>query len=126
VSVAWTTLAIIIALLPGLFFLLGHHAPERFLRDVGRTTAVGELGIAAFVATAIHLCALLLTFWYPGRARFIALIHPLMSQDGAAMWEQLVGLSPWLLLYMFVTTIAGFRTGSSLPPVRCVDSRRRG
>jgi hypothetical protein len=54
-SVAWTTVAIIVVLLPGIFFIAGLAAHERQPREIVRASVVGEIAFALFVAILIHL-----------------------------------------------------------------------
>jgi hypothetical protein len=57
VSVAWTTAALVVLLLPGVFFIAGLSSRERFAREIVRASAVGEIAFALFVALLIHLAA---------------------------------------------------------------------
>ena len=56
-SVAWTTLFVIALLLPGVFFLMGMSARERYSKEIIKTTGVGELGVAVAIAIVLHLGA---------------------------------------------------------------------
>jgi len=57
-TLAWTTFVVILLLLPGLAFFIGFWSQERYSREIVKSTAVGELGMAAFVALVIHACAI--------------------------------------------------------------------
>lgn len=56
-SVAWTTILIIALLFPGVFFFVGLSVRERFSREVVRSNAIGEVGLAILVALILHLTA---------------------------------------------------------------------
>jgi hypothetical protein len=56
-SVAWTTAALVVLLLPGVFFIAGLSSRERFAREIVRASAVGEIAFALFIAIIIHLAA---------------------------------------------------------------------
>jgi len=56
-SIAWTTALVIVLLLPGLFFFIGIATFERLSREIVRSSAISEIGLAVTVAIAIHLIA---------------------------------------------------------------------
>jgi hypothetical protein len=56
-SVAWTTILIIALLLPGVLFFIGLHFEERFSREIIRSNAIGEVGLAILVALTFHFFA---------------------------------------------------------------------
>jgi hypothetical protein len=56
-SIAWTTIIIIALLLPGVFTFIGYSTTERFSRDIIKTSAVGEIGVAVLIAIIVHLIA---------------------------------------------------------------------
>jgi len=58
-SLAWTTLAVVVLLLPGILFFVGLFLPEKFTRDVAPGNVLGELGAAVLVAVVVHGCAVL-------------------------------------------------------------------
>jgi hypothetical protein len=58
-SVAWTTISIIALLFPGVFFLIGLSSKERFSREVVRSNAIGDVGLAVLIALSLHLSAYL-------------------------------------------------------------------
>src|SRR5215207_5233983 len=53
-SLAWSTVAILILLLPGFFFSLGLYAPERFARDIAPRNPLATLAAAVLVAFVSH------------------------------------------------------------------------
>jgi hypothetical protein len=56
-SVAWTTILIIALLFPGVFFFIGLSLKERFSREVVRSNAIGEVGLAILIALILHIVA---------------------------------------------------------------------
>lgn len=56
-SVAWTTVLFIFLLLPGVFFFAGLAARERSSRELIRTNAVEDLGLAISAAVVAHFLA---------------------------------------------------------------------
>lgn len=54
-SFAWTTLAALALILPGLAFFGGLHTHQRFPRHFGKRNPLGDLGLAMFVAAFIHV-----------------------------------------------------------------------
>jgi NADH:ubiquinone oxidoreductase subunit 5 (subunit L)/multisubunit Na+/H+ antiporter MnhA subunit len=56
-SVAWTTILIIALLLPGVFFFIGYATRERYTREIVKSSAIGDVGWAIFIAIIIHLLA---------------------------------------------------------------------
>jgi hypothetical protein len=56
-EVAWTTVVIIALLLPGVFFFIGYSTGSRYSREIVRSSAIGEVGLAVFISIIIHLLA---------------------------------------------------------------------
>jgi hypothetical protein len=56
-SVAWSTILIIALLFPGVFFFIGLSSKERFSKEVVRSNAIGDVGLAILVALILHLSA---------------------------------------------------------------------
>lgn len=65
-SVAWTTILIIVLLSPGVFFFIGCSMRERYAREIIKSNAIGDIGWAILIAIIIHLLAwwLLACFGY--------------------------------------------------------------
>lgn len=53
-SIAWSTVFLLVLLLPGFFFFAGLYAPERFARDLGPRNALGGLAATVLVAFLVH------------------------------------------------------------------------
>jgi len=112
VSLAWTTVLIVTLLLPGLAFFAGFWARERYSRELVRSSAVGEVGMAVFVAIVLHLSA-----W-----QLLALVgadpsqyfRPLAELEAApkllAEEQSLTKLWP-PLVYTVCMSVAGFAIG---------------
>jgi len=50
----WATVAVVALLLPGVTFFHGFYSKERYSRELIRSNAIGEVGMALFVALLIH------------------------------------------------------------------------
>lgn len=53
-SVAWTTIAIILALVPGVFFFIGVATYERLSREIIRSSVISKVALATTIAIALH------------------------------------------------------------------------
>lgn len=110
---AWTTILVILLLLPGVAFLVGLWSSERHTREVVRTTAIGEIAVAIFIALVLHAAASwllsLLGFNWQGLLRAFATYD---SRPDPAIHIPLV--RKWLprtLGYVVVTALLGFGAG---------------
>lgn len=56
-SIAWTTVLVIVFLFPGILFHVGLYARERIPREIVRVGVIGEITVAVFVSVAVHLVA---------------------------------------------------------------------
>lgn len=57
-SLAWATLALIVFLLPGIFFFIGLASYERLSREIIRSSVVSEVAMACAIALAIHFISI--------------------------------------------------------------------
>src|SRR5690242_20356620 len=107
-SIAWTTIIVIALLLPGVFTFIGYSTTERFSRDIIKTSAVGEIGVAVLIAIVVHLIALgNLTLLGFSLADFI---QPLIDHEAlpaSAIAKLLAQRLPPVAIYVVVTAIAG-------------------
>src|SRR5438067_996986 len=87
-SLAWTTIFIIILLLPGVFFFIGFAARERYSREIVRSTAIAEVGLALLFAILLHLAA-----W-----EFLYRIFGFSPATFFRPIEALDRVPPWLML----------------------------
>jgi hypothetical protein len=62
-SLAWSTLALLVVLLPGFSFLIGLYAPERFARDVTPRNPLSALAATVLVSLIAHTFLSLLVAW---------------------------------------------------------------
>jgi hypothetical protein len=113
VSIAWTTLLIIALLMPGISFFVGYWTRERYSHEIVNSTAVGEIGMAVFVATSIHLLAwwFLWCFWDFSPSFYF---RPLSDYATAPPWlvlDQFFNRLWPSLIYLLATSIMGFVIG---------------
>ncbi|HYM82031.1 MAG TPA: DUF6338 family protein [Candidatus Limnocylindria bacterium] len=59
-ALAWSTVALLVLLLPGFVFFLGLSIPERFSRDTTPRSPVGQLAGIVLVSLFVHLILLVL------------------------------------------------------------------
>jgi len=112
-SLAWTTIFVIVLLLPGVFFFIGFATRERYSREIVRSTAIAEVGLALLFAGLLHLAAWQILYWSIGfsPARFL---RPLGMYDRIPTWlmfEYGFELLWPILWYVVVTAIIGFVIG---------------
>jgi hypothetical protein len=107
-SIAWTTALIVILLLPGLFFFIGLATFERLSREIVRSSAISEIGLAFVVAIAIHLVAVAILSAF--KFRFSEFVEPLFefSRLNTDIFIQRAAdrLVP-ILVYILVTAAVG-------------------
>lgn len=111
-SVAWTTILIIVLLLPGVGFFAGYWSQERYSREIVKSAAIGEVGMAVFMALVLHLAGMSVVQWLgvdlPG------FFQPLSSYDQVSHGELLRRFFDWLWpasYYALAITAAGFLFG---------------
>jgi len=114
-SVAWTTIVVIALLLPGVFFFIGYSSRERYTREIVKSSAVGEIGWAVFVAITIHLLA-----WGGltlGGFDLAANLKRLADFDVVPRWQIIDYIVRWIAplgCYVLGTALAGFLAGYGL------------
>ena len=57
-SLAWATIALILFLLPGIFFFIGLASYERLSREIIRSSVVSEVAMASAIAIGIHFLSI--------------------------------------------------------------------
>lgn len=111
-SIAWTTALVIVLLLPGLFFFIGLAAFERLSREIVRSSAISEIGLAFVFAIAIHLAAVVVLSAFG--FRFSVFIEPLFEYNNLAtdifIQRAADRLAP-ILVYILVTAAIGAGLG---------------
>jgi NADH:ubiquinone oxidoreductase subunit 5 (subunit L)/multisubunit Na+/H+ antiporter MnhA subunit len=111
-SALWATVAIVLLLLPGVGFFIGYWSQERYSREVVKSTAVGEIGMALFVAILIHLVCLGVLGWFGFNAT--QYFTPLAEYSNTPSWlvfQQTMARLPYTIVYILVTTVIGFVAG---------------
>jgi hypothetical protein len=111
-SVAWTTIAILGLLLPGIFFFIGLATYERLSREIIRSGVVSEIALAIIVAIVLHTIAVstLSAFGF----RLSAYLAPLAEYSVAAPAVTVQRISERLVstvAYLLITTGLGFGLG---------------
>jgi hypothetical protein len=62
-SLVWTSVVLVVLLLPGLFFYFGLYAPDRFSRDTAPRNPLATLGAVVLVSVLAHAVAGLVSGW---------------------------------------------------------------
>lgn len=111
-SLAWATVAIILLLLPGIFFFIGLASYERLSREIIRSSVVSEVAMATVIAIAIHFISIciLSAFGF----RLSQFILPIAQYPTISMAELVQRVSQRLVpasIYLGVTTAAGLVFG---------------
>lgn len=112
-SLAWTTIIALAFLLPGVGFLRGRWAQERYSREVGKSSAFGEIAGIIFAAIMIHL-SLLLIF-----ERFLAFnpdvyFSPFIYYEttpSRLLIQHAIDYLPGFVCYVLCTAILGYGLG---------------
>ncbi|MBB3931216.1 hypothetical protein GGR25_002266 [Kaistia hirudinis] len=112
-AIAWTTIAIVFALLPGVSFFFGAALKERFARDLIRTSVVGDVAGAFFVSLAAHSLS-----WYISATFFgfniKSYIYPLVYYRVYPSFYVLQQIERGIeisVIYAFVISTASFSIG---------------
>jgi len=111
-SLAWAPVAIILLLLPGIFFFIGLASYERLSREIIRTGVVSEVALATAIAICLHFIfiSLLSTVGF----RLSWFILPLAEYGRippSAFVQQISGRLTPAIVYLVVTTGTGFGLG---------------
>src|SRR5450755_2733159 len=108
-SVAWTTIAIIALLFPGVFFFLGLSSTERFSREVVRSNAIGDVGMAILVALLLHL--MVYAILSPAGFDLAAFLEPLVNYDKLPNLAPVVTSVVWGAGYTICMAVLGWLVG---------------
>lgn len=115
-SLAWTTILVLFLLLPGIAFFGGLYSPDRYSRDFGRRNPFGELALAIFVATTIHLTAFILLQFLNSIFASIELDN-FLARVASLKWKtghdvvSVIRVVPYFVSYLLVVTIISFLIG---------------
>ena len=100
-------------MLPGVAVLLGIAAPERYSREIVKSTAIGELALAVFAAIIIHSISILLIQIFILDP--LDVLRPLIVFETQAkvilVWPLVKATLPKLAAYMVATSAGGFAAG---------------
>jgi len=116
-SFAWTTLSLVLFLLPGIAFLIGLYSHDRYSRELGKGGAISDLGLATVFAILIHMLLL------GGIDLFIYIPSAAVGLDGSSLARLVVeiaaaesppatpGQALTIGLYVTLSSGAGFGAG---------------
>jgi hypothetical protein len=111
-SLAWTPLAILVLLLPGVFFFIGLATSERLPREIIRSSVISEVAMAVVIAVAIHTISIILMSAFGFRLNVFVLPFAKYStlQPADAIKAATDRLLPFVV-YLGATTAVGFGLG---------------
>jgi hypothetical protein len=112
-SVAWTTVAVIVLLLPGILFFNGVATYDRLSREIIRSNVIGEVALAIVVALIIHTISIsaLSTIGF----RLTGYLRPVADYATMPPSELLAKLGERLfatVCYLLGTALLGFIAGA--------------
>lgn len=111
-SIAWAPIALILLLLPGIFFFIGLASYERLSREIIRSSVVSEVAMAVVIAGTIHfvaVCALSATGF-----RLSRFLLPLVQTEQKSVDDFVLLVSHDIVpavIYLAITTTIGFGFG---------------
>lgn len=113
-SLAWTTVAVLVLLLPGFFYFVGLRLKERIARDARAQHAFEQLAGIVFIAFLVHgvyylTSPLFCGTWPPcvDLGEFFAVIT-LDAADNASVAALVMKIDsdvPWIVAYVALTTV---------------------
>lgn len=119
-SLAWGSLVLVVALLPGVLFFVGLHFPERFSRDVASRTALGQLAGVLLISFIVHGVHYVVSPAYCGGSlpcvdfeRFVGALTLDRTSSSALsrVAENVSQYRAWILAYVLLTAVAGTLMG---------------
>lgn len=111
-SFAWASVAIVLLLLPGIFFFIGLASYERLSREVIRSGVVSEVAMAIAIATGIHFIAICILSAFGFRfSHFVLPVIQAQSLATESLVLQVEERAVAAILYLAITTISGFGLG---------------
>ena len=113
-SIAWASIAIILLILPGIFFFIGLATWDRLSREIIRSSVISEVALAVVIAGLIHfgsICLISTTGF-----RLAGFILPLVQFNSGKITPELFvseidARSVKTVVYLGVTTLLGFGLG---------------
>jgi hypothetical protein len=114
-SLAWTTVLIVVFLLPGILFHAGLYSRDRIPREIVRAGVIGDIGAAVLVSLIVHLAGLaLLSASGVSAERTLGALGQL-TEGERGRWAELLDRDALPLgLYAVVSGIVGFVGGLGL------------
>src|SRR5271165_4607394 len=125
-TVAWTTLLVVLFLLPGVGFFIGYWSQERYARQIISSTAVGEVAMAFYAAVAIHFVALAVLHALNGFSIFFY-IQPLVDFDSEprrVVVEQIKSRIDGVVFYVLFTCALSIFAGLAFARIAMFSSLR--
>lgn len=111
-ALAWAPVAIILLLLPGIFFFIGLASFERVSREIIRTTVVSEIAMAIVIAIAIHYLSISLLSTTGFRiSAFVGPVAEYAKIPAAEFVQRVVDRLQPAILYLAATSALGFVFG---------------
>jgi hypothetical protein len=124
VSIAWSTVAFLVLLLPGFLFFVGLYLPENFTRETAPRSAFGQLAATVLVAFLVHGLLYALSWslsadWIPHvRLNYLLQllqVEALTDREFAEIVRNIEEFRWWVFLYVIGTCLlglwAGYETG---------------
>lgn len=133
-SIAWSTIAFLVLLLPGFLFLVGIYLPENFTRETAPKSALGQLAatvlIALFVHGSVYAISQSLPFgWLPNidleEVLHLLQVEPLPHSEFQSIVLGIERYRVWILGYVLATSGLGLLLGRELGCL-IVSGRLRG
>jgi hypothetical protein len=120
VSIAWSTIAFLVLLLPGFLFLLGIYLPENFTRETAPRSALGQLAATVLIALVVHgsvyaISQSLHFRWLPSidleQVFHLLQVEPLPHTEFQSIALGIERYRWWILAYTLVTSGIGLMLG---------------
>ena len=111
-SIAWTTVAIILLLTPGLFFFIGVATYERLSREIIRTSVISEVALATMIAIGLHTISIIILSAFGFRlSQFIGHLIEYAEAGEAVLLPMAASRLFPIVIYLFLTALFGFLLG---------------
>jgi hypothetical protein len=134
VSIAWSTIAFLVLLLPGFLFLLGIYLPENFTRETAPRSALGQLAATVLISLVVHgtvysIAQSLHFNWLPHidleQVLHLLQVEPLPHNEFKSISLGIERYRWWILGYTLATSLIGLFLGRELGCL-IVSGRLRG
>lgn len=132
-AIGWSTVVVLVFLLPGFLFFTGFLSAERVSRDTTPRSAIGQLAGTVLVSIISHALGLFLghlsalLFDFPSPSWSVAL-GALLAGTPSGMSSEDLGVSmttfwPWIFAYLVTVSGIGFQSGRVLGLLAVADDR---